>query len=211
MKEDFKRSDSGQARDFAVMGNDLSLNSVFQALLVFKSLILYGLSTRQRPHQDYSDRRWICITFNLRIVTTTDMLGEPALEGVHTDGADHTMTTFLGSDNMQPNSCASALHTMAQETGIAHKIALSEHRVAVVQHRDLLDTLLIADNERKYSLSPLLAMEPNKRATRDVLIFFTRKPATKGHTCEYTDSKATNQGLPMEIPLLWPDSNPCAP
>lgn len=202
--EDFKRYDSEQLRHFAEIENDLQLNSVFQALLLFKYLILHGVSTSFRPYLDYADSRWICTVFNLRTVTTPDMLGEPALEGVHTDGVDHTMTTFLGSHNMERKSCVTALHLNSEETGIAHDKTRPEHCVSVVQHRSLLDTLVIADNERKHSLSPLIPHDSDARATRDMLIFFTRKPALKGHVSEKMDSRKPHRGLPMEIPLWVP-------
>ncbi|OLL27553.1 hypothetical protein BTH42_32515 [Burkholderia sp. SRS-W-2-2016] len=47
---------------------------------------------------------WVSAVFNLRTVTTPDLLGEPALEGVHSDGVEHTMTTLLGHANMSPDS-----------------------------------------------------------------------------------------------------------
>lgn len=202
--EDFKRHDSDQIRYFAEIGNDLQLNTVFQALLLFKNMILHQVPISPRPHLDYSDSRWICTVFNLRTVTTPDILGEPALEGVHTDGVDHTMTTFLGSANMGSGSCVTALHSMGEETGIAHSETRPEHCLARVQHRRPLDTLIIADNERKHSLSPLVPRDPGKRATRDMLIFFTRKPATRGHVSEHIDSKDSHEELGMEIPLRLP-------
>lgn len=202
--EDFKRHDSDQIRHFAEIENDLQLNTVFQALLLFKNMILHQVPISPRPHLDYADSRWICTVFNLRTVTTPEILGEPALEGVHTDGVDHTMTTFLGSANMGARSCVTALHSNGEETGIAHSQTRPEHCLAKVQHRNLLDTLVIADNERKHSLSPLVPEDPGKRATRDMLIFFTRKPATKGHVSEHIDSKDSHRKLAMEIPLQLP-------
>lgn len=203
--EDFKRHDSDQVRHFAEIENDLQLNSAFRALLLFKNMILHQVPITPRPHLDYSDNRWICTVFNLRTVTTPDILGEPALEGVHTDGVDHTMTTFLGSANMGPNSCVTALHSIEEETGIAHSQTRPEHCLARVQHRNFLDTLIIADNERKHSLSPLMPEDVSKRATRDMLIFFTRKPATKGHVSEHIDSKIPHRHLAMELPLYLPE------
>lgn len=202
--EGFKRYDSEQVRHFAEIENDLQLNSVFQALLLFKYLVLHGVTTKLRPSLNYADSRWICTVFNLRTITTPKILGEPALEGVHTDGVDHTMTTFLGSHNMESKSCVTALHMNSEETGIAHDKTRPEHCVSVVQHRSLLDTLVIADNERKHSLSPLTSDDADARATRDMLIFFTRKPALKGHVSENMDSRRPHRESPMEVPLWVP-------
>ena len=58
----------------------------------------------QRPKLDYGNASWISTLFSIRTTTTPGLLGEPALEGVHSDGVDHTMTTFLGSANMNSPS-----------------------------------------------------------------------------------------------------------
>lgn len=47
--EGFKRHDSDQMRHFAEIGNDLQLNTVFQALLLFKNMILHQVPIAPRP------------------------------------------------------------------------------------------------------------------------------------------------------------------
>jgi hypothetical protein len=203
-EEDFKRYDSGQTRTFDEVDNDLQLNTVFQALLIFKAMIFQGISTAQRPKLDYSSNKRICTLFNLRTITTPEMLGEPALEGVHSDGVDHTMTTYLGSKNMSPNSAVTFMHDMAEITGIPLDQTTPSLVKARFQHRHFLDTLLIVDHERKHSISPVYAVNDTQRATRDMLILFTRKPVTTGHISEKIDSLNAHQRLPMEIPLWVP-------
>nr|POE50460.1 hypothetical protein CFP56_73878 [Quercus suber] len=204
VEEDFKRYDSDQIRRFDEVENDLQLNSVFQALLVFKAMIIHGVPTIARPKLDYSRNKWVCTLFNLRTVTTPKMLGEPALEGVHTDGVDHTMTTFLGSNNMAPDSAVTFMHDMREETGARLNGTTPELIKARVQHRKFLDTLLIVDNERKHSISPVYAVDDTKEATRDMLIFFTRRPVTGDHISASIDSLRPHTGLPMEVPLFMP-------
>lgn len=203
-EEGFKRYDSGQTRRFDEVGNDLQLNTVFQALLVFKAMVFHGVETARRPNLDYARNNWICTLFNLRTITTPSILGEPALEGVHSDGVDHTMTTYLGSRNMAPNSAVTFIHDMAETTGTPLDHTTTKLVRARSQHRHFLDTLVIVDHERKHSISPVFAIDKTKRATRDMLIFFTRKPTVKGHISEGIDSLNAHQVLPMEVPLWVP-------
>jgi hypothetical protein len=205
-EEDFKRYDSGQVRIFDEIENEVQLNTAFQAMLVFKGIMMNGVQTLQRPNLDYSRNRSVCTLFHLRTVTTPEMLGEPALEGVHTDGVDHTMTTFVGSNNMAPRSAATFLHDMQETTGSKLNETTPELVIGRVQHRNFLDTLMIVDNERKHSISPVYAVEPSKEATRDMFIFFTRRPTTPGHVSAGIDSFKPHLGKPMEVPLFVPQS-----
>lgn len=203
-EENFKRYDSGQTRRFAEIDNDLQLNTAFQALFIFKAMIFHGVEIPQRPKLDYATRNWICTLFNVRTITTPSILGEPALEGVHSDGVDHTMTTFLGSTNMAPQSAVTFLHDMAETTGIRFDQTATKLVTARLQHRHFLDTMVIVDHELKHSLSPVLPIDATKRATRDMLVFFTRKPTSKDHISARFDSLNAHKTLPMEVPLWVP-------
>ncbi|GIC84256.1 2OG-Fe dioxygenase family protein [Aspergillus udagawae] len=201
-EEDFVRHDSDMIRVFDEIGNDIQLNTVFQALLVFKAIMFHGVMTKMRPRLDYGQHKWVCTLFALRTVTTPALLGEPALEGVHTDGVDHTMTTFLKSDNMAPNSAATFLHDMRETTGIRLNESKPELIRGNAQHRHFLDTILIVDHELKHSLSPVYAVDSAREAYRDMLIFFTRKPVTESHISAGIDSLRPHKGMPMEVPLF---------
>ncbi|KYK58086.1 TqaL [Drechmeria coniospora] len=203
-EEDFKRHDSGQLRRFDEVQDELQLNSVFQALFAFKALMLHGVPTTQRPKLSYDSQKWVCTLFNLRTVTTPELVGEPALEGVHSDGVDHTMTTFLSSNNMVPGSAATFMHDMAETTGIPLSDVSPHHILSRVQHKTFLDTLLIVDHERKHSLSPVCAIDESRHATRDMLVFFTRKPVEASHVSGSIDSLKPHREMPMEIPLYVP-------
>ncbi|TLD19127.1 hypothetical protein PspLS_09780 [Pyricularia sp. CBS 133598] len=206
LEEDFKRHDSGQVRIFDEVQDELQLNTAFQALMVFKALICHGVPTVPRPQLNYESEKWVCTLFNLRTVTTPSMLGEPALEGVHTDGVDHTMTTYLGSRNMAPGSAVTHVHDMNETTGVKFSETKHELLRGRAHHCRFLDTLLVADNERKHSLSPVYAVDPEREATRDMLIFFTRRPVKRdtGHVSKDIDSFRPHAELPMEVPLFAP-------
>lgn len=195
--EELKRHDSNQICIFNEVQNDLQLNTAFQALLMLKALVIHGMPTIQRPHIDYSLKKWICTLFSLRTITTPDLLGEPALEGVHTDGVDHTMMTFLHSQNMTPDSAVTMLYHMDEKTSIRFNEAEPIHIKGRVQHHDFLDTLIVADNEREHSLSPVYAVDGSRPAMREMFVFFTRKPATGGHVSAAIDS------LNPTLSYLW--------
>lgn len=206
-EEDFKRHDSGQIRRFDEIQDELQLNSVFQALLAFKSIVIHGIPVAHRPKLEYDSNKWVCTLFNLRTVTTPDILGEPALEGVHSDGVDHTMTTYLDSKNMAANSAATFMHDMGETTGVQLKDISPEHLLTRVQHKNFLDTLMIVDHERKHSLSPVHPIDKTMEALRDMLIFFTRKPVDSSHVSGSIDSLRPHKELPMEFPLFLPSKN----
>ncbi|KAF7549639.1 hypothetical protein G7Z17_g6246 [Cylindrodendrum hubeiense] len=205
LEEDFKRHDSGQVRVFDEVEDELQLNTAFQALMVFKAAIIHGVETVFRDKLNYNTKNWVCTLFSLRTVTTPEILGEPALEGVHSDGVDHTMTTYLGSNNMQAKSAVTYMHEMAETTGVSVDDTKTTLIRARAHHRNFLDTLIVVDHEYKHSLSPVYAIDPTREATRDMLIFFTRKPVVDGHISSAMDSLKPHEELPMEIPIFAPD------
>ncbi|RAL30985.1 hypothetical protein CVN56_30335 [Rhodococcus sp. AQ5-07] len=199
--EDFKRHDSGQLRKFADIENDLQGNTAFRALLIFKAYMTYQTAVRQRPSLDYQTANWICTLFNLRVITRPGLIGEPALEGVHSDGVDHTMTTFLGSRNMEKLAAKTRIHDVKEANGVRWNEAAPEYLLAEVQHSEFLDTLMIFDHERKHSVSPLMPEDPSDLARRDMLIFFTRKPAVEGHISFEHDKRNPHSEYPLNVNL----------
>ncbi|MFI9721790.1 2OG-Fe dioxygenase family protein [Streptomyces sp. NPDC052396] len=207
-EEDFVRHDSGELRVFDEVRDDLQLNTAFQALLAFKLLLIEGVETARRPLLDYRSTDWICTLFNLRTVTEAGLLGEPALEGVHSDGVDHTMTTLLGSTNMTEDSAVTYLHDMREANAGRWHETDPELLLGSVRHHRFLDTLLVVDHERKHSVSPVVAADPGRPSTRDMLIFFTRRPAGPGHVSHQHDSLRPHTGLPMSVDLPSPVTEP---
>ncbi|KAB7836984.1 2OG-Fe dioxygenase family protein [Streptomyces mobaraensis] len=200
-EEDFVRHDSGELRVFEEVRDDLQQNTAFQALLAFKFLVIEDVAMAHRPYLDYASPQWICTLFNLRTVTDARLRGEPALEGVHSDGVDHTMTTLLGSTNMTDDSAATFIHDMREANAARWHEADPGLLLGEERHRHFLDTLLLVDHERKHSVSPVIAVDSERPATRDMLIFFTRKPAGPGHVSHAHDSLRPHPDLPMTAVL----------
>lgn len=200
-EEDFVRHDSETLRTFDELQDDLQLNTALQALLAFQTVVIHGIDIARRPRLDYNRAEWICTLFSIRTVTSPELLGEPALEGVHSDGVDHTMTTFLSSRNMTADSAATFLHDMKEVNGTRWNETDPELVTGRAQHRDFLDTLLIVDHEYKHSVSPVYPIDSTASADRDMLIFFTRKPAEEGHVSFPYDSVVPHRTMPMSFDM----------
>ncbi|HEY0452964.1 2OG-Fe dioxygenase family protein [Actinophytocola sp.] len=203
-EEDFVRHDSGKVRRFAEIDANTQLNPTFQALLVFKHLVVDDIEIVQRPGLDYDLDKWICTAFHTRTTTDNEHTGEPALEGVHSDGVDHTMTVLLGSENMTDDSAVTRIHDMRERNATQWYDIDPELAIGQWQHRDFLDTILIVDHERKHSVSTIMRKDPTTSAQRDMLVLFTRKLTQPGHVSHEFDSVAPHPTLPMSVDLLTP-------
>lgn len=186
--EDFVRHDSGRKRVFASLDAGFSHGAAVRGLLAIKDFLIRGEVPVHRPNLDYTDPRSVTTAFALRTVTDAGRQGHPALEGVHADGVDHTMTTLIAAANMTPLSAVTFLHDNAERTGIPWQEARERYVRGQVRHRGFLDTLLVRDASFKHSLTPVTAEDPHTRATRDMLILFTRKPAAEPHPSAALDS-----------------------
>jgi len=200
-EDDFVRHDAGKVRIFDEIRDDLQQNTALQALFVLKFMVFDGMRVEHRPRLDYDSDRWVCTLLNVRTTTTRDLVGEPALEGVHSDGVDHTMTTYLGSANMTEDSAVTFLHEMDEKNGTRWHDTDPALVRARAQHREFLDTCLIVDHELKHSVSTLNAADPDRPATRDLLAFLTRRPVSASHHSRDFDSPAPHPDLPMTVPL----------
>ncbi|MBF4617845.1 2OG-Fe dioxygenase family protein [Clavibacter sp. VKM Ac-2873] len=209
--EDFIRHDSGKPRVFDPIGLELQDNTVMQALLRFKCLIVRDTRVEPRPHFDYDHDLWICTLFNIRTVTVPRLRGEPSLEGVHSDGVDHTMTTFLGSENITTASGVTYMHDMTETTGIPWEQADPQRVRGSVRHQEFLDTLVLVDHERKHSVSSVYAEDPDAVAKRDMLIFFTRKPVVAGHVSKPFDSTREHDEEPLSLQIPVDLTEPSLP
>lgn len=201
LQDDYKRHDSGLPRNFPEVRGDLQYNTVVQALMVVKAFIINKLDITHRDHLDYTSPVSLCNVFNIRTFTEKDIIGEPALEGVHADGADHTMTTFLGSTNMTAKSGITFIHDNKEITGIPTTEAHPGLILHEFQHRNFLDCLLVADNDFKHSLTSVSQEDSSQRATRDMLLFLTRKPKLEGHPSGSVDVMEPHSTLGMDTPL----------
>lgn len=206
VEEDYVRHDSGIPRIFAETPAEMQRNTVIQALMVFKALVFQNVPITPRDRLDYSSHAWICMMFNARTFTdhSKGIVGEPALEGVHSDGSDHTMTVFLDSTNMTPGSAVTFLHDNKEATGVPVSQVDPALIKARVQHRDFLDTLVFIDHDHKHSVTSVEPRCASSIARRDMLVVFTRRPKMAGHVSGYGDSMARHPQSPMQIPLWQP-------
>lgn len=206
VQEDYKRHDSGVQRTFDEAPDEMQGNTVVQALMLFKAMVIQRVPVSPRDGLDYSSASWITILFNARTHTARHrgIHGEPALEGVHSDGSDHSMTVFLGSDNMQPDSAVTFLHDNQERTGVQTCETDPTLIHGRVQHRNPLDTLLFVDHDFKHSVTSLHQQDARREATRDMLVVFTRRPKVEGHVSGYADTFELHPTAPLHLPLWLP-------
>lgn len=199
--EDFVRDDSGQLRYFRGIQDNIQNNTAFQGLLKFQSYMIKGMKVEARKNLEKAFHQWVSTIFQLRTITSKDLLGEPAKEGVHSDGVEHTMTTFMHAKNMTNYSAISKIHTQDEVNGISWNKVDERFVIEEFQHRHFLDTLLIVDSELKHSLSPVNAIDKNKLSTRDMIIFFTRRPKNEKHGSFHLDSLEAHDEIPLSFKL----------
>jgi hypothetical protein len=206
VQEDYKRHDSGIPRTFDEAPTAMQGNTVVQALMLFKALIFHNVPVPPREYLNYASPSWICTMFNARTHThrAVGIHGEPALEGVHSDGSDHTMTVFLGANNMSPDSAVTFMHDNKEITGIQTCETNPSLIRGRVQHQHFLDTLMFVDHAFKHSVTSLSQVDDKRPATRDMLVVFTRKMKEDGHVSGYTDILDLHVGEPLCMPMWLP-------
>lgn len=206
IQEDYKRHDSGVPRMFDEAPMEMQGNTVVQALMLFKALVFQGIPVTPRDGLDYSSPSWICTMFNARTHTSKDngIFGEPALEGVHSDGSDHTMTVFLGSTNMRPDSAVTFMHANEEMTGVQTWETNPTLIRGRVHHQHFLDTLVFVDHEFKHSVTSVHQMDTTKPTSRDMLVVFTRRPKLEGHVSGYKDTMELHSTEPLHLPMWLP-------
>ena len=205
-KEDYKRHDSGIPRMFDETPTVMQGNTVVQALMLFKALVFQGVPITPRDRLDYNCPSWICTMFNARTHTAKDegIFGEPALEGVHSDGSDHTMTVFLGSKNMRADSAVTFLHDNQETTGIQIWETNPSLIKGRVHHQHFLDTLVFVDHDFKHSVTSVHQLDAAQPTTRDMLVVFTRRPKLDGHVSGYADTMELHPTAPLHLPMWLP-------
>jgi hypothetical protein len=206
VQEDYKRHDSGIPRMFDEAPLEMQGNTIVQALMLFKALIFQGIPIAPRDRLDYSSPAWICTMFNARTHTAKNsgIFGEPALEGCHSDGSDHTMTVFLGSNNMRPDSAVTYMHDNQETTGVQTWETNPILIRARVHHRHFLDLLMFADHDFKHSVTSVYQSDTSQPATRDMLVVFTRRPKLDGHVSGYADTMELHATEPLHLPMWLP-------
>merc|ERR1712151_836989 len=206
-KEGFKRKDTGLLRFFGEPQMWHLENTAWQALMRFKFFMMEACPTSARDGCDEDPKAlWNQCGFFLRTITTNQRLGEPAMEGIHQDGVQYTMTTMFGSENMRNDSAKSTLWTLDQKIGVPEEQGNPDNIIATAQHLKFLDTLIFADNEQSHSVGALYMKDPEKIAVRDMGVFFTRKFAKKGggFSAEPYDTEEQHERLPFAMSLRSP-------
>lgn len=202
--ENYKRHDSDVPRDFGDFDENHQNNTVVQAMLVFKSWVTQNIPVLARPGLDYHKDTVLTEIFNVHTFTDKDIQGYPALEGVHQDGSDHTMTVMLGSSNITSDSGITFVHARDETTGFQTPETRTELLRGRYQHRDFLDTLLFTDNSFKHSVTPVYARDKDQPSYGDMFVIFSRKPRSEKHSSGLPDSLEPHEKFKLKFPIWLP-------
>ena len=132
----------------------------------------------------------------LLIVTTPKILGTPTNEGVHQDGGDFTMTVLLKSDNVDFKGRAGLVNlvNLKESIGTSYDRINPKNIIGYTQPRNYLDTLIFVDTAMSHVVNPVLALEKNEPAHRDIFTTTTR------HMAKRDDPNSSYALLDKEIP-----------
>lgn len=202
--ENYKRNDSDIPRDFGDFDENHQDNTVIQAMVVLKAWITQNIPVLPRPGLDYEKDTVLTEIFNVHTFTDQGIQGYPALEGVHQDGSDHTMTVILGASNITPDSGITFVHARDEITGVQHSETRMELLKGRYQHRDFLDTLLFKDNSTKHSVTPVYALDKSQPSYRDMFVIFSRKPRSETHLSGQPDSLKAHEKFKLKFPIWLP-------
>jgi hypothetical protein len=202
--ENYKRHDSDIPRDFGDFDENHQNNTVVQAMLVLKAWVTQNVPVLARPGLDYHRDTVLTEIFNVHTFTDKDIQGYPALEGVHQDGSDHTMTVMLGSSNITADSGITFVHARDETTGVQTPETRMELLKGRYQHRDFLDTLLFTDSSFKHSVTPVYARDSSQPSYRDMFVIFSRKPRSAMHGSGLPDSLEPHEKFKLKFPIWLP-------
>ncbi|KAJ5752877.1 hypothetical protein N7520_009794 [Penicillium odoratum] len=202
--ENYKRHDSDVPRDFGDFDENHQDNTAIQALVIFKAWVTQNVPVLARPGLDYEKDTVLTEIFNVHTFTDEGIQGYPALEGVHQDGSDHTMTVILGASNITSDSGITFVHARDETTGVQFSETRMDLLKGRYQHRDFLDTLLFADNSTKHSVTPVYALDPSQPSYRDMFVIFSRKPRSAIHSSGLPDSLEPHKKFKLKFPIWLP-------
>ena len=180
-------------------------NSAVQALVKFKAFMMYTIPKGTREGND-ENRNYNQIGNFIRTVTTPNLLGEPASEGVHQDAQDYTITVLMKSHNVDwdAGSASSSIVNLKEPFGIPAAKINPENIIETVQHKRFLDTLMFLDSEVSHAVSSVYAKDKSAPAHRDMMVLFTRRLRKRGlnnYLAEQFDSETSHQELPFAMSL----------
>jgi len=105
----------------------------------------------------------------------------PTPEGVHQDGAEIVLITFIGSKNMAPRSGESRIYDLKQPSGVlltrSNSIeAQKKHRLQEHCMTTPFEAIILDDRNVKHDNKPILPRVDSQDCYRDVLVMWVRQP-----------------------------------
>jgi hypothetical protein len=149
---EYNRLNGGVARIFAPILPEVMAGATMQSILKFSRNIFSSLSPAANWHIE-------CHQF--RIEANQGEPGKPTPEGVHRDGVDYVLVMMVHRENI--SSGTTTMHDEAENT--LDSFTLTHP----------FDAAIVDDRRRMHGVTPILPIDPNKPAYRDVLVLTFRK------------------------------------
>jgi len=196
---------TGKHRFFGEVQDWVIKNSAFQGLIRLKAFMMKGNLDISQPRQGCDSERNFSNTGNFhRVFSLPNMTGNPTLEGVHQDGTEFIMTTFIKSQNIDFDSGAAStfLVTNDQPLGTQYYELDQKNLIQTIQMRNYLDSIFFDDQAMSHVLSPIYVKDKEAFGFRDVFVSKSRHLAKKeGHSSSMYDNENSHLLLPQVFSL----------
>lgn len=148
---DYNQLNGGIARIFEPIMPEVITGATMRNVLKFSQKIFGALKPEAAWHIE-------CHQF--RIEANQGELGKPTPEGVHRDGVDYVLVMMVHRENI--SSGTTTMHDIEQKT--LDSFTLTQP----------FDAAMVDDHRRMHGVTPIIPIDPNKPAYRDVLVLTFR-------------------------------------
>eukprot|EP00929_Paragymnodinium_shiwhaense_P027577 TRINITY_DN16163_c0_g1_i1.p1 TRINITY_DN16163_c0_g1~~TRINITY_DN16163_c0_g1_i1.p1 ORF type:complete len:862 (-),score=163.81 TRINITY_DN16163_c0_g1_i1:401-2986(-) len=108
-----------------------------------------------------------------------DGVGESSPEGVHQDGCEVGMITFVDRANVE--RATNRVWSLKQPLGKYDEKTTNDNLIAEMELTNYLDTFVFMDRSVKHEATPFQPVRKDKDATRDVIVTMARRPMKNGY------------------------------
>ena len=148
---DYNRLNGGVARHFEAIPASIIHGPTMQHTLAF----CRDIFSRLKPEQN-----WHIEVHQFRIESNQGAQGKPTPEGIHRDGVDFVYVMMVKRENI--SSGTTTMHDLTQQTLDSFTLA------------DPLDVAIVDDHRCLHGVTPILPINPEQAAFRDVLVITFR-------------------------------------
>lgn len=148
---DYNRLNGGVARHFEAIPTSIMHGPTMQHTLTF----CHDIFNRLKP-----SHHWHIEVHQFRIESNTDVQGKPTPEGIHRDGVDFVYVMMVRRENISSGTTTMHDHT--------------QHTLDSFTLTDPLDVAIVDDHRCMHGVTPIVPINPEQVAFRDVLVITFR-------------------------------------